>query len=133
MKLSLLSFSLAATALALLPSPARADDAAVSVADGKFADHIEGGQPAGDAKGIAAAHKAIYWVDVANSGDATQVTVVWTVDGKEVQRQSLDVGHSPHWRTWGSRPIGNAKTVAVQVLDSAGKSLKEDSITLDAT
>jgi hypothetical protein len=132
MKLSLLHLSLVVTVLSIAPSFARADDTA-AVSDGKFADHLESGQRAGDAKGIAAAHNAIYWVDVANSGDATQLTLVWTLDGKKVQRQSLDVGHSPHWRTWDSRPIGSAKTVAVQVLDSAGKSLKEDSVSLDAS
>jgi hypothetical protein len=96
----LLPLPLLVAVLALTPSLAHAEGGAVSVADAKFADHIESGQPAGDAKGIAAAHKAIYWIDAANTGDATQVTLVWTVDGKEVQRQSLDIGQSPHWRTW---------------------------------
>ena len=100
-------------------------------ADGKFGAHVENGQPTGDAKDIAAAHKAIYWVDIANTGEATQVTLVWTLDGKEVQRQSLDVGRSPHWRTWGARLLSGARTIGVQVLDASGKSLKEDSITLE--
>jgi hypothetical protein len=118
-------------ALVLIPALALADDASMTVVDGKFGDHIEQGRPAGDAKGIADAHKAIYWVDVANTGDATQVTLVWTIDGKEVQHQSLDVGHSPHWRTWGSRPVAGAHKIDVQVLDVSGKSLKEDSVTLE--
>ena len=133
MKLSLRALPLVALVSILAPRFARADDATVACVDGKFADHIENGQPTGDAKSIATAHKAVYWVDVANSGDATQVTLVWSIDGKEVQRQSLDVGHSPHWRTWGSHPLSGAKTVAVQVLDSSGKSLKEDSIALEGS
>jgi hypothetical protein len=127
MKLSLFALSL----LLLVPGAALADDSSVTVVDGRFGDHIEQGRAAGDAKGIATAHKAVYWVDVANAAEASQVTLVWTVDGKEVQRQSLDVGRSPHWRTWGSRPVGGAHKIDVQVLDASGKSLKEDSVSLD--
>ena len=130
-------FAMIASLLSLLSmasfeSAARADDASVSVVSGQFADHVEGGKPAGDAKSIAAAHKAVYYIDAANTGDATTVTLVWSIDGKEVQRQSLDVGRSAHWHTWGTRLVKGAKTVSVQVLDAGGKSLKEDSISLDA-
>lgn len=116
--------------LGLTVSNARAEDAAVTCVTGQFADHVEQGKPVGDAASIAAAKKAVYWVDMGNTGDATQVTLVWKVDGKEVQRQTLDVGHSPHWHTWGGRPLGGAKAVEVQVQDSAGATLKEDSLSL---
>jgi hypothetical protein len=108
-----------------------AGDAILACLEGKFADHIEHGQPAGDARGIAAAHKAIYWIDLANRGRPTQVTLVWTVDGKEVQRQTLSVGHAPHWRTWGVRAVGDAREIGVRVLDAAGNPLKEDSVRLE--
>jgi hypothetical protein len=45
-----------------------------------------------------------------------------------VQRQSLDVGRSPHWHTWGIRPLGGAHKVDVEVLDASGHSLKTDSL-----
>jgi hypothetical protein len=108
-----------------------ASDAVLSCLDGKFADHIEQGQPAGDPKGIPAARKAIYWLDLANRGRPTQVTLVWTIDGKEVQRQTLDVGHAPHWRTWGVHKVSGAHEIEVRVLDATGRSLKEDSVTFD--
>jgi hypothetical protein len=108
-----------------------ASDAVLSCLDGKFTDHIEQGYPAGDPKGIAAARKAIYWLDLANRGRPTQVTLVWKIDGKEVQRQTLDVGHAPHWRTWGVHKVAGAHEIEVRVLDATGHSLKEDSVTFD--
>ncbi len=120
------TLSLAATASA---DTAPADAPAVACVSGQFADHVEAGHPAGDVASIFAAKKAVYFVDVSNPGEATQVTLVWTLDDHEVQRQSLDVGRSPHWHTWGSRPLGDAHKVDVEVLDAAGHSLKKDSIT----
>jgi hypothetical protein len=130
MKLSLRSVlsTLSLVAFALVPTLALADGGSVSVVGGKFGDHVEQGHAVGDASSVFAAKKAVYAVDLANDGEATQVTLVWSVDGKEVQRQSLDIGRAPHWHTWGMRPIGGATKVDVQVLDAAGKMLKEDSL-----
>ncbi len=141
MKLSLSSSSrsvssvpfavLAAGLVALAPSLAHADDApatTVSFVSGQFGDHVEQGKPAGDTTAIFTAKKAVYGVDVANGGEPTTVTLVWTLDGKEVQRQSLDVGRSPHWHTWGMRPLGDAKKVDVEILDASGHSLKTDTV-----
>ncbi|HEX7665700.1 MAG TPA: hypothetical protein VF407_14335 [Polyangiaceae bacterium] len=116
-------------ALSLVPAAALAAND-VSCVSGQFAGSIEGGKPQGDASAIASAHKATYFVDVSNPGAPTQVTLVWKLDGKEVQRQSLDVGTSSHWHTWGSRPIGNAQTIDVELLDPSGASLKTDSLSL---
>jgi hypothetical protein len=120
------------SALALVPSLAHAEGAAVTCVAGQFGDHIDHGKAVGDAKTIADAKKVVYSVDMANAGEATQVTLVWKIDGKEIQRQSLDVGQSPHWRTWGTRPLGGAagSKIEVQVLDASGTSLKEDALTL---
>ena len=112
------------------PSRARAGEVSVAVLDGEFADHIEQGRPVGDASGIAAGHKAIYWIDLANAGEPTRVTLVWILDGREVERQSLEVGHTSHWRTWGARRVGGAHKIDVQVVDASGRSLKEDSVAL---
>ena len=102
----------------------------VSCVSGQFAATVESGKPSGDASAIASQRKATYFVDVANPGSPTQVTLVWKLDGKEVQRQSLDVGTSPHWHTWGSRPLGKATQIDVEVLDPSGASLKTDSLSL---
>jgi hypothetical protein len=141
MKLSIISFrslfvAYAAFGLVALASGvARAEStvdasspAAVSCVSGQFGDHIEQGKVVGDAEGILAAKKAVYWVDIANAGEPTQVTLVWTLDGREAQRQTLDVGTSPHWHTWAMRPLGNAHKVNVEVLDASGRSLRVDSL-----
>ena len=55
------------------------------------------------------------------------VTLVWSFDGRQVARQSLDVGRSPHWRTWGFLPRRAAgHTVEVTVLDASGATLHAD-------
>ena len=118
-------------ALVMAPSLAHAEGGAVTCVAGQFGDHIDHGKAVGDAKSIADARKVVYWVDVANTGEATQVTLVWRIDGKEIQRQSLDIGQSPHWHSWGTRPLGGAGgKIEVQVLDASGASLKEDALTL---
>jgi hypothetical protein len=137
MKLSIVSpASLVAYATAglvtLAPGLALADADAtpsVSCVSGQFGDHVDQGRATGDSSAIFAAKKAVYWVDISNPGEPTAVTLVWTLDGHEVQRQSLDVGRSPHWHTWGTRPLGGAHKVDVEVLDAAGHSLKTDSLT----
>jgi hypothetical protein len=58
------------------------------------------------------------------------VTLVWKLDGTEVTRQSLDVGRSPRWRTWGSCGTRKAHTIEVEILDAEGHSLKTDKATI---
>ena len=103
---------------------------AVTCEQGAFAEKVEAHKPVGDAASIAAAHKATYFVVIKNPGASTTVTLVWKIDGAEVQRQSLDVGTSPGWKSWGSRFIGGAKRVDVSVLDASGATLKDDALTL---
>ena len=100
----------------------------MSVVGAQFTDRVEGSKPVGDAASLASAKTATYWVDVKNAKDATKITLVWKVDGQEAGRQSLDVGHSPHWKTWGSWPIGKAHTLAVQVQDAEGNAIHDDSV-----
>jgi hypothetical protein len=127
------AFAVPALALAVaIARPAGAEETSIGCSNGQFADHLEAGKPVGDAASIGAAKKAVYWVDVANTGAPTQVTLVWSLDGQEVQRQLLDVGTSGHWHTWGTRPLGKASTVAVKLLRADGTTMKEDSIALPA-
>ena len=104
----------------------------LSCVSGAFADRVEQGRPMGDAATVFAAKRAVYFLDVANRGEPTAVTLVWTLDGREVQRQTLDVGRAAHWHTGGLRPLGGAGTVQVEVLDAAGRSLKTDAVLRDA-
>jgi len=139
MKLSLVSLVSSALVVvaALAPSLALADTTTdpkpVTCVAGAFGDRVEQGRVAGDGAAVFAARKAVYWVDVANPGAPTQVTLVWSLDGREVQRQSLDVGSSSHWHTWGIRPLGGAKKIDVEVLDAAGHSLRTDTLAATAS
>lgn len=116
-----------ATALALcsMTSAAQADGPAF--VRGQFAARVEHGQPTGDAADLATASPLVYWIEMRNPGPSTPVTLVWSFDGRQVARQSLDVGRSPHWRTWGFLPRRAAgHTVEVTVLDAAGATLHAD-------
>jgi len=104
----------------------------LTVLASQFTDRVEKSNPVGDSSSLSSVPKATYWMDVANPGDPTQLTLVWKHDGTEVMRQSLDVGKAPHWRTWGSHPRRAAHVIEVLVLDGAGNTLKSDSATMAA-
>ncbi len=116
-----------ATTLALctLTSAAHADG--VTVLRGQFTSRVERGQPVGDASTLATAFPLVYWVEARSADAPAQITLVWSVDGRPVQRQSLDVGRGPRWRTWGFLPRRAAgHTIEVTVLDAAGATLHTD-------
>lgn len=116
--------------------PASAEDgaatapASVSVVRSQFTDKVENRLPAGDASPLAQGKLVTYWVEVNNPGEATDVTLVWKLDGKEVSRQSLEIGHAPHWRTWGMCGTQKAHNIEIEVLDKEGHSLKTDAATI---
>jgi hypothetical protein len=125
--------TLVLSTVSVIAPAALADDAgssSVSVVRGQFTDKVENHLPVGDASALAQEKLATYWVEVNNPGDATDVTLVWKLDGQEVARQSLDIGRAPHWRTWGTCPTRKAHAIAVDVLDKDGHSLKTDTATL---
>lgn len=97
----------------------------IEVVASQFADDVEGGKPVGDGK---SANLVTYFVSVNNPGETSKVVLVWSHDGKETARQSLDVGHAPKWRTWGKAPARGAKSIEVQVLDAAGRELKKEAL-----
>jgi len=121
-----------ASAVATTPagSTTTATPTALTVVAGQFTDRVEKSNPVGDSSTLASVPKVTYWMDVANPGEATQLTLVWKHDGQEVTRQSLDIGKAPHWRTWGSHPRRAAHLIEVLVLDGAGNTLKTDSATI---
>lgn len=98
-------------------------EATLSVVGAQFGDKVEGGKPVGDGKGGAL---VTYFVEVKNPGAEAAVTLVWSHDGKETARQSLDVGRSPKWRTWGMATVRGAKTIEVRVLSPSGQELRKD-------
>jgi len=99
-------------------------EAAVTFRRGQFTDRVEAGRPVGDAAAARAARDTTFWMEIANDGAPTTVTLVWRLAGREVSRQQLDVGRGPRWRTWGSwRARGRTGGLEVQVLDAAGATL----------
>ncbi|MFO0624585.1 MAG: DUF2914 domain-containing protein [Polyangiales bacterium] len=114
-------FALTAT---LLTATALADG--ITIRRGQFTDRVERGAPVTAAAELPPTGRLVYWVEAANAGDAGQITLVWRVGGREVSRQSLDVGRGPRWRTWGVLLRRRAGNVEVQVLDAAGQVIHSD-------
>jgi hypothetical protein len=125
--------TLIVSSFSFLTPAALADDTgatSVSVVRSQFTDKVENHLPVGDASALAQDKIATYWVEMSNPGEATEVTLVWKLDGQEVTRQALDIGRAPHWRTWGTCPTRKAHAIDVEVLDKEGHSLKTDTAKL---
>jgi hypothetical protein len=128
---SLFIVALVASSLASVTLPALAEEtASLSIVRSQFTDKVDNRLPQGDVSSLAQGKPATYWVELNNPGEGTEVTLVWKLDGREAARQSLDVGRSPHWRTWGACATERAHTIAVEVLDKEGHALKTDSANL---
>lgn len=116
----------AVSVLALAAPIARAEEpTGVEIVNAQFADKVEAGTVVGDGK---SSPLVTYVVWAKNPGEASEIVLVWSVDGKERARQSLEVGHAPKWRTWGMAPGRGAKSIEVRVLDAAGRELKKDKL-----
>jgi hypothetical protein len=129
---SLFIAALAVSSLVSIALPALAEEttSAVSVVRSQFTDKIDNRLPQGDASALAQGKPATYWAELNNPGEATEVTLVWKLDGREAARQSLEVGRSAHWRTWGICSTQKAHSIEVEVLDKEGHTLKTDSASL---
>ena len=62
------------------------------------------------------------YLELFNKGEPRQITLSWLRDGKPFHFVTLDVGHSPRWRTWAYLTLGEAKAGAwsVEVRTKAG-------------
>ncbi|MFO0560565.1 MAG: DUF2914 domain-containing protein [Polyangiales bacterium] len=112
-------------ALTLIPATALAE---VTFVRGQFTDRVDRGQPAGDAAAARSSGRITYWFVINNGGAATQVTVVWRINGNVARRQALDIGHTPRWRTWASHRAGRTSQVSVEILDAEGHSLHTETL-----
>lgn len=120
--------SFLALALVTVSAVASADDGSVSVVRSQFTDKVAGSNPSAAPDALGQAARVTYWLAVKNDKAPTTVTLVWKLDGKEAGRQSLDVGTSPAWKTWGTHARAGAKTIEVDVLDASGATLKTDTL-----
>ena len=123
---SILALAIAAFA----PSVAHADTTTgeVEVVKSQFTDKVESSNPVAGSDQLASATRVTYWVAVKNTKEPTTITLVWKLDGHEAGRQTLDVGTSPSWKTWGTHWRGNAKSVEVDVLDKSGTQVKSETL-----
>ena len=122
--------SLLAVIAVSLPAIAHADGSTLSVVRSQFTDKVEQSNPVAGADALGHASRVTYWVAMKNDAAPTTVTLVWKLDGHEAGRQSLDVGTSPAWKTWGTHWVGGAKSVEVDVLDATGATVKTDTLAL---
>jgi hypothetical protein len=120
---SFMAFSLATFA-------AQADAGDVSVVRSQFTDKVEQSLPVAGADQLGQAARVTYWVAVRNAKEPTTITLVWKLDGHESGRQTLDIGTSVSWKTWGSHARFGAKSIEVDVLDKSGATIKTDTVTL---
>lgn len=120
-------FAVALASITFTASALAQEGGDVAVAKSQFTDKVESSQPV-NAADLSRDRVVTYWVVVKNTKAPTHVTLVWKLDGKETARQSLDVGLSPAWKTWGSSAVRGAKTIEVDVLDESGNTLKVDTI-----
>ncbi len=121
--------SLAALAIALVAPYAHADGSGdVEVVKSQFTDKVEQSNPVASSDQLSQATRVTYWVAVKNAKEPTTITLVWKLDGQEAGRQSLDVGTSPSWKTWGTHARNGAKSIEVDVLDKSGNSIKSDTL-----
>jgi hypothetical protein len=114
--------------LTAIPIYAQAEEQSLSAFAAQFTNKVEASKPVGDASTIQSGQVATYYVEVNNPNAPTQITLVWKLDGAEAGKQTLDIGRSPRWRTWGSWPTRKAGTIEVHVLDKDGHELRSDSL-----
>lgn len=98
----------------------------VTVRRGQFTDRVERGAPVTAASELPSTGRLVYWIEASNPGQPAQVTLVWRVGGREVTRQTLDVGRGSRWRTWGMLLRRSGRNVEVQVLDPSGAVIHSD-------
>jgi hypothetical protein len=124
------SASIIAIAIAAFaPSVAHADAAAeVEVVRSQFTDKVEQSNPVAPQDQLSQATRVTYWLAVKNAKEPTTITLVWKLDGQESGRQTLDIGTSPSWKTWGTHARGNAKSIEVDVLDKSGTQVKSETL-----
>ncbi len=118
------------SAVLLFATAAHADatPSDVSVVRSQFTDKIEQSNPVAGADQLASASSVTYWVAIRNMKEPTTITLVWKLDGHESGRQTLDVGISPSWKTWGAHGRFGAKTIEVDVLDKSGATINTDTL-----
>lgn len=112
----------------LVPAAVCADG--VTFVRGSFAAGAER-DAATDEAALRAARRIFYVFEMNNPGDPAPVRVQWTYDGRPLPAQTLEAGHSPHWRLWSiipRRAVGH--TIEVNLLDAAGASLHTERLEL---
>ncbi len=90
---------------------------------------VENREPVGAAASFPATAKELFCFSEFSGAEGTsEITHVWSKDGKEVFRQTLSV-KSAHWRTWSRKKVSPG-TWKVAVLDGSGAEIGSASFTV---
>jgi hypothetical protein len=88
---------------------------------------VENREPTGVAETFPASTEKVYcYVEATNIAKDTEVSLVWSLGGKEMWKMSLALKAGPRWRTNASKTIKGLKgDWKVELKDAAGNPVKE--------
>lgn len=106
------------------PTWRQAEEGALVVSRLVFARGVEDRQPVEQDFAPRADGRRIYaYLELLNKGEQRELTLSWVRAGKTFHTVTLDVGRSPHWRTWAyltlSERLAGPWTVEVRGQDNA--------------
>ncbi len=91
-----------------------------------IAGGIENREPVNVMELVPSTTEKVYcFIEARNIQDDTNITVVWSLNGKEVNRVSLPLKKGFRWRTYAEKNLRGMKGEwKVEILDSAGTAIK---------
>ena len=126
----LVSFAMFATPVMAQDDAGASDSSGLAINEAKAAKGVEERQPVEPGASFSVGDKVWLWMSVANSGDETQVTLVWKKDDKKVWETNLNVGRSTQWKTWARKTMRSAGSYSVDIQNPAGEVLSTVSFTV---
>jgi hypothetical protein len=88
---------------------------------------VDNMEPVGAAETFPAATERVFcFIEAKNIPKDTEISLVWSLEGKEVRTINLPLKAGPRWRTWAYKNLGGQKgDWKVEIKDAGGKVLKE--------
>ena len=88
---------------------------------------VDNMEPVGVAETFPAATERVFcFIEANNIPKDTEISLVWSLGGKEVRTINLSLKAGPRWRTWAYKNLAGQKgDWKVEIKDAGGKVLKE--------
>ena len=88
---------------------------------------VDNMEPVGVAETFPAATERVFcFIEAKNIPKDTEISLVWSLEGKEVRTINLPLKAGPRWRTWAYKNLAGQKgDWKVEIKDAGGKVLKE--------